>query len=361
MGVECSHTEEEMSEKSAKDNIRMDSHKLIYHPCEVAEWMKGNLIYPIEMEVGLSGACNHRCIFCAVDYMGYKPTLLDRDILKKNLKIIIYAGEGEPMVHPHAPELINYTKECGIDAAMSTNGVLFSEGKVKECLKSLTWVRYSIAGASSEIYEKIHQCKKGDFEKAIANMEAAAKEKKDHRLETTLGAQLLLLPENKDEVLGLGRIVKDMGFDYFTVKPFSQHPQSKAKLTVDYSEAEEIGDELRKLATDKFSIYFRSQSIENLGMEKPYETCEGVNFMTYLDSQGELFPCIVFMGDDDFRYGNINDENFDVIWESERSEHLRKTFDFGFIHKNCRKNCRLDEINKYLDELKHPGGHVNFI
>ena len=35
--------------------------------------------------------------------------------------------------------------------------------------------------------------------------------------------------------------------------------------------------------------------------------------------------------------------------------------DEKFIHQNCRKNCRLDEINKYLDELKHPGEHVNFI
>ena len=31
-------------------NIRMDSHKLIYHPDVVARWMKGEDIYPIEMK-----------------------------------------------------------------------------------------------------------------------------------------------------------------------------------------------------------------------------------------------------------------------------------------------------------------------
>lgn len=86
-------------------NIRMDSHKLIYHPDVVARWQKGENIYPIELEVGLTNACNHRCIFCAVDYTGYKPYKIDGQLLKKNLeklalkgvKSVVYAGEGEPL------------------------------------------------------------------------------------------------------------------------------------------------------------------------------------------------------------------------------------------------------------------------
>jgi len=347
----------------------MDSHKLLYHPERVTEFIKGNTIYPIEMEIGISGACNHRCIFCAVDYMEYQPRLLDTDVLKRNLKImgekglksIVYAGEGEPMVHPKASEIINETKKNGIDVAMSTNGVFLTGDKVKECLKSLTWVRYSIAGATDRTYEYIHQCNKGDLKKVFANMESAVREKKDQKLDTTLGAQMLLLPENKNEVVKLGKIVKEIGFDYFTVKPFSQHPSSKAKLKVDYSEAEEIGEELRTIQTDEFNIYFRSKSIENLGMEKPYHACMGLYFMAYMDSAGDVFPCIVYMGKPEYVYGNIYEESFDELWNSERAKKIRDVFKGDFLKLNCRKNCRLDEINKYLHDLKNPGLHANFI
>ena len=69
------------------DNIKIDSHKLIYHPDRVAKWKNGELIYPLELEIGISGACNHRCIFCAVDYMEYRPKMLNLEIMKKNLEI----------------------------------------------------------------------------------------------------------------------------------------------------------------------------------------------------------------------------------------------------------------------------------
>lgn len=351
------------------ENIRMDSHKLLYHPDRVAKWLRGEQIYPIEMEIGLSGACNHRCIFCAVDYMEYKPHMLKADVLVPNLKLmgekglksIIYAGEGEPLVNPEAPEIISKTKEYGIDAAMSTNGVLFTREKARSCLRALSWVRVSIAGATDTTYEKIHQCKTSDLQKVLKNLEDAVAVKRDQKLSTTLGAQLLLLPENKDEVVMLAKMIRELGFDYFTVKPFSQHPSSKAKLSVDYSEAEEIGREVRQYETDFFKIYFRSKSIENLNMEKPYNVCEGLHFMTYMDAEGDVFPCIVFMGQKDFVYGNIHDKTFSEIWESDRAKKIRAVFDNTFIHKNCRKTCRLDEINKYLHELKNPGAHVNFI
>lgn len=351
------------------DNIRMDSHKLLFHPKRVSEWLDGKLIYPIEMEVGISGACNHRCIFCAVDYMEYKPSMLKAEVLIPNLKImgqkglksIIYAGEGEPLVNPEAPEIFNQTKANGIDVAMSTNGVLFTKEKAEYCMKALSWIRFSIAGMTDSTYEKIHQCRKGDLQRVLKNMSEAVLVKKKQKLMTTLGAQLLLLPENKDEVIDLAKTMREIGFDYFTVKPFSQHPQSKVKLQVDYSESEEIGRELKEYETDNFKIYFRSKSIENLGIEKPYDKCSGMNFMTYMDSAGNIFPCIVFMGKEDFIYGNINNDTFDEIWESDRAKKIRNIFDEKFIKMNCRKNCRLDEINKYLYELHHLSNHVNFI
>ena len=49
------------------EDYKVDSHKLIFHPERVADWVKGKTVYPINAEVGLAGACNHRCIFCAVD------------------------------------------------------------------------------------------------------------------------------------------------------------------------------------------------------------------------------------------------------------------------------------------------------
>ena len=66
-------------------NIRMDSHKLIYHPETVSRWLRGENIYPVEIEISPSGTCNHRCVFCAVDYVGYTPCFLEKEIILRDI------------------------------------------------------------------------------------------------------------------------------------------------------------------------------------------------------------------------------------------------------------------------------------
>ena len=97
------------------DDYRIDSHKLIYHVDRVHDWMKGKDIVPIYMEISPCGSCNHRCIFCALDYLGYDPVFLRTDVLKKfifdisrsGVKSLMYAGEGEPLLHKDIVSLIS--------------------------------------------------------------------------------------------------------------------------------------------------------------------------------------------------------------------------------------------------------------
>lgn len=351
------------------DNIQIDSHKLIYHPDTVAAWMEGKNIYPIELEVGLTNACNHRCIFCAVDYTGYKPTMLDTDMFLANIselsgkgvKSIIYAGEGEPMIHKDAPYIMNHTKESGIDAAISTNGVLFTPDVSKDCLKSLTWIRFSTAGIRESTFDKIQRGKPGDLRKVLYHMQEAVKVKADQKLKTTIGVQLLLLPQNKDEIVEMGSELKKIGVDYFTIKPFSQHPQSKQVIEIDYNELIELEKSVKELEDDKYKIYFRAHAMKKLSQKRSYKQCLALPFMSYIDAKGNLWPCIVFMGMDEYSYGNLYKNSFAEIWESAHRKKLVEQFLNMDLEKNCRELCRLDEMNKYLNELKHPGEHVNFI
>lgn len=351
------------------ENIRMDSHKLIYHPDAVARWMKEENIYPIELEIGLTNACNHRCVFCAVDYTGYKPEKIDAEMLKTNLKelsakglkSIVYAGEGEPLLHKEVFDIINYTKSLGIDAAVSTNGVLLTAEASKECLKSLTWIRFSVAGIRNGTYDKIQQGRSGDLDRVLLNMQDAVKVKKDQNLTTTLGVQLLLLPDNKDEIVEMGKRLREIGVDYFTIKPFSQHPQSQHILQVDYQEMLELESEVKELETEEFKIFFRAHAMRKLECKRSYKHCWALPFMVYVDAKGNLWPCIVFMGKDGLKYGNLYEESFCQIWEGEHRKAIIDKFMKMDLEKNCREICRLDEMNKYLDVLKNPGEHVNFI
>lgn len=290
--------------------------------------------------------------------------LLDnlRELSMRGLKSVIYAGEGEPLLHKDAPEILIKTKQMGIDAAISTNGVLFSPEIAKDCLRTLTWMRFSTAAIHEDIYNQIHCAKQGDLEKVLNNMQEAVCIKKNQKLGTTIGVQMLLLPENKNQAVEMARELRRIGVDYFTIKPFSQHPQSRQLLQVDYNqEMMDIEKQVKELEDENFKVYFRTHAMEMLKCKRVYKQCLALPFMVYLDAKGNLWPCIVFMGKENFSYGNLNEESFVQIWEGKNREKLTEFFMQMDLESSCREICRLDEMNKYLNELKYPGSHVNFI
>jgi radical SAM protein with 4Fe4S-binding SPASM domain len=356
------------------EDYRIDSHKLIFHPDRVSEWMQGKTVYPINAEVGLAGACNHRCIFCSVDYMGYEPKVLPRDLVherffemhEKGLKSVLFAGTGEPLLNKEAPAIINDTKKTGIDVALSTNGVLFTEDVAKECMESISWIRFSTSAGTEETYRKVHRGKDGDLERVFTNIYNAAQRKKKYGLRTVLGVQIVMIPENIGEVVMLAKKVKELGADQFSVKSFGWQPLSGSALkqevdrTSYYDERDDIVRELEELNDANFRAVYRTNRMSKPKMGKNYTECYALPFHTNIDASGDVWPCCVLIGMQDMCLGNIYQNTFEEIWNGEQRKQVIERLKEKKLSE-CTPECRLDDMNRYLHELKHPGEHVNFI
>jgi cyclic pyranopterin phosphate synthase len=358
--------------KTTMDKYRIDSHKLMYHIGRVSDWMKGETIYPIYIEASPSGACNHRCIYCGLDFMGYRPAFYDTakyskvlgELGKLGVKSIMYAGEGEPFLHKEFPLILENTRAAGIDAAITTNAVLFNPQDAERVLSSTQWIKVSINAGTARTYAAIHQTRETDFEKVIENMRHAVSVKVKNNYQCALGMQMLLLPENQEEAVTLAAIARDIGMEYLVIKPYSQHPKSVTTKynSISYRDSYELADELKKFNTDEFNVVFRLNTMKKWDEnDKPYERCNALPFWSYIDSEGNVWGCSMYLKDTRFLYGNIFGESFEDIWNSEKRKKSLNFTNNELDPCNCRVNCRMDEINRYLWELKNPSGHVNFI
>jgi radical SAM protein with 4Fe4S-binding SPASM domain len=346
----------------------IDGHKLMYHPKRITEWMKKGDCFPIYVEIGLTDKCNHKCVFCALDWVEKDRIEIDFDVLKENIKdmakngvkAIMFAGEGEPLLHKNIEEIVKYTKKQGIDVSITTNGALFDKKKADEILPYLSWIRFSIDAGTPETYSEVHGVKKDEFNKVLGNIKYAASLKKKKNLDATIGAQFLLIPDNWTEADTLAEILDKSNVDNLQIKPYSQHPNSKNKFDFDYSNTPIIKEALRKVNPKNLEINFREKTIQRVLEGNAYDQCYGAPFFALIDAKGNVIPCTLFYNNPEFTYGNIYDNKFSEIWKSDRRKKVMKRLEERTT-KECRHACRLDSLNRYLARLKNPEKHDNFI
>lgn len=362
------------------DTHNIDGHKLIYHPRRVANWLEGRDkwesardIYPIYVEIAPIGACNHRCTFCSVDYIGYQNRSQDTKNLKDTLsemaslgvRSVMFAGEGEPVLWKPLPEIVAHCSTIGIDTSLTTNLIPFTAANTEAFVANCSWIKASINAGTRTTYSRIHQTKEDDFDRAIANLKRAVETRQRLGKGATIGAQILLLPENANEVELLARTLCDVGADYLVVKSYTQ---SLAGLShryegLDYAQFQHLGETLELLNTQTFKVIFRKRSMAKLGeAERPYQRCNATPFFwAYIMADGSVYGCGAYLQDDRFNYGNINDKSFKDIWQGDKRraaiDYVRNQLDI----RECRRNCRMDDVNRYLMQLESPDPHVNFI
>ena len=313
-------------------NLILDSHKLAYHFDRVKAFENGERIAPVSVDMALTRACGAMCSFCYA--MVQEPqeranvkvnealNLLD-DFKEIGVKAVSLISDGESTLSKAYVPFIQHAANIGIDVGNATNGWEWEEEKIDQVLPHLTWVRFTCAAGTPEGYSNIMFKGKEHthvFDRAMKNIRYAVNLKKKLGLKVTLGIQMVLMPEFKDEIIPFAKLAADLGVDYGVIKHCSD--DELGTLGVDYSKYEELYsllEEAEKFSNENTKIIIKWDKIKNKG--KPtYKRFYGPQFLLQISGSGLVAPSGMFFN---ARYsklhiGNYVEERFKDIFKSDR-------------------------------------------
>ena len=353
----------------AEYDTNFDRQRLMFHPAEVAHWLQhGTSRGPLYTEMTLTNACNCACIFCGVDFqVNQTGTRMDPEAALRILgelkelgnRAVMFCGDGEPLLHPDVARIVRYGAES-MSASMTTNGLALCDANIG-ILDRLKWIRFSVNAGSPGTYAKVHRVDAAMFDHVLTNLSAGVRRKRDRQLDVVIGVQAVLLNENEKEMKMLAAAVRDIGVDYFSVKPYSRHPLCCHRLEADHTAIGRLAGELSALERGDFRIICREGSMEKIKKTKPYGRCYGSQFMCFLSANGDVWGCNSHVGDPRFLLGNALEQSLADIWNNSRRREVVQFIEEDLDLKECRDVCRMDECNRYLWRLKNPLAHDDFV
>ena len=333
---------------------------------------KNGLSKPWVVELDPTTACNlacHGCISASLlNQGGFKRERIKemaKEFAEIGVKAVVLIGGGEPMAHPEFGTLVDYFYENDIHVGVTSNGTLIH--KYLDSLAHRTkWVRISVDAGCEEVFQQYrpHASGKSQFNKVIDGMRELSKSRS-----TKLGFSFLVLEKvgsdrtrneegknyvetNATDIYKAAQLAKDIGCDYFEVKP-SFDPFHFLNDTSNIM-AEIIKDELRKsshLIDDKFKIispYTLDRTLEGEKLqEKKYSRCLTAEMRTVVSPSG-VYVCPYHRGNKNLQIGDANTESFREIWEGKTRKEIMEKLD---PRKHCQFHCIRHNTNILLEKI----------
>ena len=320
------------SRQTKDGELILDSHKLSYHMDRIEAWESGENIAPVTVDMALTRACGSMCKFCYATMQESQKrfgirehhalNLLD-DFAEIGVKGVSLVSDGESTLSKAYVPFIQHAAELGIHTGNATNAWEWGPEKSEQVLPHMSWIRFTVAAGTPERYAEIMY--KGPehtevYDRAIKNIKYAVEFKKKHNLSVTLGIQMVLMPEFKDEIIPFAKLGVDLGVDYAVIKHCSDDEYHT--LGVDYSKYEQMYGLLQQaenLSTDKTKVIVKWDKINDKG--KPsYNRFYGPPFLLQISGSGLVAPSGMFFN---ARYsklhiGDFTTERFIDIFKSDK-------------------------------------------
>lgn len=368
-----------------EEKLILDGSKVLWHKDRIEQWNYGKgRVAPITIDCALTTKCSYRCVYCYGKMQCInqsenmdKETIFNflEDAAEIGVKGISFVSDGESTCNPHLKEAIVHGKNLGLDMALGTNGYLLKDEELEEILPCLTYLRFNISAGEADRYAYIHGCRVECYHKVINTIRKAIEIKREKKLDVTIGLQMVLMPEFKDQIIPLTELGKKLEVDYLVIKHCSD--DENGTLGVDYEKYGDLEEILKKAeaySTETYQVSVKWSKIMSHG-KKSYCKCFGAPFIIQMSGTGLVAPCGMFFNEKYKKYhiGNIKETRFKDLWESDRYWEVMKSIsDDNFDpNKECGTLCLQHKTNEVLWDIYntkdipevsgHEPQHINFI
>lgn len=298
--------------------VRQSEGNVIFSPqlklCKserLSSLFNGKFIFPINLEISLTGRCNAACQECF-----YKDSKDNTDInyellldflisAKYNLKAITWTGGGEPTLHYDFHNITQQVdKDCKIEQGLFTNA-LNTPYYLPWLFK---WIRVS----------------KTNFDWPEENIKLLRQKNEN------VGLCVNYNGNDNDIETGL-KIVHDNDLRYINVRP----ALNTSGQVVDIKPPA-IKD--KKLIISKYKF-------DQASKKRDYDKCYGYKFVPFLWHNGDLDACAYHKNNPCYNFGNIYSHSYDHIIENINKKE--------FVHATelCQICCKNHEINRLINDM----------
>jgi len=282
--------------------------------------------------INVTDSCNMRCKYCYANEGDYncnhhgriKRETIDNivnkiySIFPEGVKVVQFFG-GEPLLEKtnmsyFHDKLCKKCRQLGINEpefVMVTNGTLIYDSDnidfIKENLDSVT---ISLDGTQEvHDYNRIMKDGSGSYERVINNILKLKEEAKNMRIgtETTITKKHLEQNDIKslEEIIGLD-------LDFCAYSPAFDVDGRRTSMA-DNSESE-ISEYMRKWFERDFELRPRVlKNIKRLLKSNSENLCGAACEDIAIDVLGNIYPCFMFIGKNEYKIGNINTDNIHIL------------------------------------------------
>ena len=367
-------------------NLILDGTKLAWHLDRVEKWQNGERVAPITIDMALTRACNYSCGFCYAMFQENDRKIINKKIIfdfledcaEIGVKGISFVSDGESTISPVFTDACKYGHELGLSMAVGTNAFVLTKNRLEDVMPYLTYLRVNFSAGEKKRYAEIMGVKESSYDRVCQNIRDMVEIKKRNNLKVTIGMQMVLMPEDADQIIPLAKLGKQLRPDYAIIKHCSDNEDGGLGVLYDeYEKLYPLLKEAESYSDETYKCVIKWSKIKDKGNNKrSYQRCYGAPFMIQLSGSGLVAPCGGLFNEKykKFHIGNICDTRFKDLFNSDRYWEVMNYLASPKFNaqKMCASLCLQHKVNEVLDnfvkgkgDLKQPDTeppeHINFI
>jgi len=250
----------------------------------------------------ITTCCNCKCKMCGMhkkkpEFISLKDAKRVLDFFDKNKFLIVYFTGGEPSLHPHLIEIMEYANNLGFAISITSNGTISEDQLMEAKQAGLNTLSISLDHWDAKTCEDIRN-HKGIHAKAVAalkyaksiGIKAYALTYLNPVLVATNGVRKMINYVNNE--IGVA-----WGFCYPTVTEASSFDlkceYSKEELKKNIKKTIQTIIDMKEEGSNIANLYTYLEDLKNMDSKSKNFYCKSGEDVVYVDWKADVYPCFM--------------------------------------------------------------------